>query len=151
VVQSIPSGTRYTRCKASAVSAENLAVFDPINAWLLAHRHAPRPPQLPGTVTSSDGVAGVAKGNDCSFSIEPYVGLFINAYLSGAVSKAVVWGGLETDEIDTDTSGNVVYLHAGDWASASGGAEMNFPGVTGGTVIEAVYGSANQFLMCHLE
>jgi hypothetical protein len=144
------TGIRYSQCKASAVAAENRAVFEPVNAWLLARQHAARTPLLAGTVSGSDGVAGVAKGNDCGFSTEPFIVMFINSYLGGSVTRAIVWAGLDTDEITTNSAGLVTYLHAGDWSTGSGGTEVNFPGVTDGTLIEGVYGESNKFVICKL-
>jgi hypothetical protein len=143
-------GTMYTFCKASATSADNTAVFDPVNSWLAAHRAAARLPLLPGTITSNDTVAGVSKGDDCDMSLEPFLGMLIGSYQKGAVVKPVQFTGLATDEIDTDKDGNIIYMHAGDFATTNGGAEINFPGVTGGTLLESVYGSANKFLMCKM-
>lgn len=143
-------GMRYFNCKASVVAQDNLDVLNPINTWLAAKRHAPRTPLLPGIVSSSDGVAGVAKNDDCDFSVEPMLALFSSSFKQSSVIKAVGWKGAVDDEIDTDKDGNVIYLHAGDWGSETGGAEVNFPGVTGGTILESVYGSINKFLMCRL-
>lgn len=143
-------GTMYTHCKASATSADNLAVFDPVNAWLVAHRGAARLPLLPGAITSNDTVQGVTKGDDCDMSMEPFLGMLVGSYQKGAVTKPVQFTGLATDEIDTDKNGNIIYMHAGDWATVNGGAEINFPGVTGGTLLESVYGSSSVFLMCKM-
>ena len=157
------AGTSYTTCKASATDAQaNQDVFGVINKWLTDNANTPVPPAGPGKVTMSDGLTGmatdgslkaIALDDDCGFFMEPGLGLWISVYQKAALAAnpGLGFAGLATDEILVDKDGAIIYMHAGDWGTAGGGMEVNFPGVTGGTILEHIWGVNNKFVFCRLK
>jgi hypothetical protein len=157
------NGTNYTQCKASTDAQANLDVFGAVNAWLVANSNVPVPPAGAGLVTladpalkamASDGsLKALAVGDDCGFALEPGLGLWLANYQKATLSAspAVAFAGLASDEIDVDKDGLVTYMHAGDFSLATGGMEVNFPGVTNGSLIEHVWGQSYKIALCHLK
>lgn len=153
VATPVVGGTIYTQCKASSDTAANLSVFGGIDTWLAANKTAAAPPRTSGHVTSSDGLQAVAVSDDCDFALEPGLGLWMASYKQATVFPApgLAFNGLDSDEIDVNASGVITYMHTGDFTTAGGGMEVNFPAITGGSILEHIWGQSNQFVLCRMK
>lgn len=139
----------YSHCKASTDAAVNAVLID-INTWIAAHSPTDK------VATGADASYAVVAGDACSFAIEPGLGIFMMT-LKNNSGPNVAWSGSAIDTIQVDTSGVIVYMSAstdgsgGGFTNAAGKAEVNFPGATGGSISEAVYGQDSKFVTCTMK
>lgn len=140
----------YSHCKASSNATVNGVLID-IDAWLAAHS----PTQKVASSLAPDASYAVAAGDACGFSLEPGLGIWMMT-LKGAAGPSIAWTGSAIDTVQVDANGVIVYMSASTdgtgagFTNASGQMEINFPGATGGTISEVVYGHDSKFVDCTL-
>lgn len=138
----------YSHCKASADPAVNAVLID-INTWLAANS------PMKKVAAGPDASYAVAAGDSCDFGFEPGLGIWMMT-LKNASGPNIAWSGTAVDAVQVDANGVIVYMSAstdGTGAGFSNGAgqmEINFPGVTNGTIMEAVYGHDAKIVDCLL-